>query len=112
MLQWRQTYKLSGVPDQPDEPLDFPDEPWRGQTVIQGRVYQENRPVRGAFVQLLDLSTEFVAEVVSGESGQFRFFVVPGTWIVRVLARTGRGECEVTAEAGVTGIRVDLSTEA
>lgn len=56
------------------------------ETVIQGVVYRDDAPLAGAYVRLLDASGEFVAEVPTSTTGQFRFFAGPGTWTVRTLA--------------------------
>lgn len=56
------------------------------QAVIQGTVVSEGRPIRRAYVRLLDATGEFAAEVPTGESGDFRFFAAPGEWTVRALA--------------------------
>ncbi|GGM73324.1 hypothetical protein GCM10012275_49920 [Longimycelium tulufanense] len=68
------------------------------EVVLTGRVVADGTPVAGAFVRLLDASGEFTAEVVSAETGDFRFFAAPGSWTVRALHRSGRGETAVTAE--------------
>jgi len=44
------------------------------ETVLVGKVLLDGEPLGGAFVRLLDGSGEFVAEVVSSASGDFRFF--------------------------------------
>jgi len=56
------------------------------QTVIQGVVSRDDAPLSGAYVRLLDASDEFVAEVPTSVTGQFRFFASPGEWTVRTLA--------------------------
>ena len=38
----------------------------------------DGRPVRRAYVRLLDRTGEFTAEVPTGASGDFRFFAAPG----------------------------------
>lgn len=68
------------------------------ETVLTGRVVSGGQPVGGAFVRLLDGTGEFTAEVVASEAGQFRFFAAPGTWTVRALSRSGKGQAELTAE--------------
>ena len=68
------------------------------ETVLVGRVVAGDQPVGGAFVRLLDDSGEFTAEVVASASGDFRFFAAPGTWTLRALSRSGKGEAVVTAE--------------
>jgi len=61
--------------------LDLTDE-----SVIQGVVSRDGEPVAGAYVRLLDGAGEFVAEVPTSATGQFRFFAAPGTWTLRTLA--------------------------
>ena len=56
------------------------------QSVIQGVVHHDDAPLAGAYVRLLDASGEFVAEVPTSVTGQFRFFASPGRWTVRTLA--------------------------
>ncbi|MGH8867964.1 MAG: DUF1416 domain-containing protein [Actinomycetes bacterium] len=56
------------------------------ESVVQGVVARDGQPVGGAYVRLLDGSGEFVAEVPTSATGQFRFFAAPGTWTVRALA--------------------------
>jgi Protein of unknown function (DUF1416) len=71
------------------------------QAVIQGSVVREDKPVKGAYVRLLDTSGEFTAEVPTGESGEFRFFAAPGEWTVRVLTpQADPLESRVTAARG------------
>ncbi|MFZ5852440.1 MAG: DUF1416 domain-containing protein [Actinomycetota bacterium] len=56
------------------------------QAVVAGRVLRGGEPVGGAYVRLLDGDGEFVAEVPTSATGQFRFFAAPGTWTLRTLA--------------------------
>ncbi len=70
------------------------------ETIIEGTVSAGGAPVPGAFVRLLDGRGEFTAEVVTSETGQFRFFAAPGEWTVRALAAAGTGEARVAAELG------------
>ncbi len=56
------------------------------QSIIQGVVLHDARPVANAYVRLLDRTGEFAAEVPTGEAGQFRFFAAPGEWTLRALA--------------------------
>jgi uncharacterized GH25 family protein len=79
------------------------------QTVIQGQVWHDGAPVAGAYVRLLDATDEFTAEVVTSPEGEFRFFAAPGTWKLRSLAPTGRGERVVEAEVGLTETTVVLA---
>lgn len=68
------------------------------EVVLSGKVLADGRPVGGAYVRLLDASGEFTAEVVSSPEGDFRFFAAPGSWTVRALHRSGRGEVRVSAD--------------
>ena len=77
-------------------------------TVIEGTVQLGGRPVEGAFVRLLDATGEFTAEVVTGESGGFRFFARPGSWTVRALSVAGTGQASVEADSGVTEATITL----
>ncbi|MBB2890034.1 DUF1416 domain-containing protein [Flexivirga oryzae] len=61
-----------------------------GQTVLQGSVTTDGAPVSGAYVRLLDAGDEFVAEVVTPDTGDFRFFVAPGAWTLSALHRSGK----------------------
>ncbi|MGJ7905831.1 Protein of unknown function [Actinopolyspora lacussalsi subsp. righensis] len=81
-----------GAPDQSTAGADTGD-----QTVVAGKVRSGGQPVGGAFVRLLNPAGEFTAEVVSAESGDFRFYAAEGTWTVRALHRDGSGESEVAA---------------
>jgi hypothetical protein len=54
--------------------------------------------VPGAYVRLLDSTGEFVAEVVTSATGDYRFFAAPGTWTLSVLHRDGKARGEVRAE--------------
>jgi hypothetical protein len=56
------------------------------EAIIQGVVTRDDRPVRGAYVRLLDGSGEFTAEVPTSGAGEFRFFAAPGQWTLRTLA--------------------------
>jgi hypothetical protein len=56
------------------------------ESVIQGVVSRGGEPVAGAYVRLLDEGGEFVAEVPTSATGQFRFFAAPGSWTLRTLA--------------------------
>ena len=79
------------------------------ETVISGAVTKGADPVAGAYVRLLDASGEFVAEVVSGEGGEFRFFAAPGAWTVSVLSREGSVRREVRAlEPGIVEVAASL----
>lgn len=79
------------------------------ETVISGTVTKADAAVAGAYVRLLDASGEFVAEVVSGEGGEFRFFAAPGAWTVSVLSREGSVRREVHAlEPGLVEVSASL----
>jgi Protein of unknown function (DUF1416) len=67
------------------------------ETVIYGVVSKDDAPVPGAYVRLLDSTGEFVAEVVTSATGDYRFFAAPGTWALSVLHRDGKASGEVTA---------------
>ena len=69
-----------------------------GQTVLQGRVLTSGSPVAGAYVRLLDAGEEFVAEVVTPDTGDFRFFVAPGAWTLSALHRSGNARTTVRIE--------------
>lgn len=72
------------------------------QAIVQGTVVRDGAPVIGAYARLLDQTGEFVAEVPTGASGDFRFYAAPGRWTVRVLAaRSSPAEATVTAARGV-----------
>lgn len=96
---------MCGAPQQgSDEDLDGTTE-----TVIQGVVTAGGEPVPSAYVRLLDASGEFTAEVVSSESGRFRFYAAPGDWTLRALSSRGNGEVSFTADSGVTDAQLALS---
>ena len=80
------------------------------ETVISGSVVKGDSPVAGAYVRLLDATGEFVAEVVSGDGGEFRFFAAPGAWTVSVLSREGSVRREVRAlEPGLVEVTATLA---
>jgi glyoxylase-like metal-dependent hydrolase (beta-lactamase superfamily II)/rhodanese-related sulfurtransferase len=81
------------------------------QTVVAGRVEAADGPVAGACVRLLDVAGEFVGEVVTTSCGDFRFYVTPGRWVLRVLSRRGVTELPVAAQLGRV-IRADLRLSA
>ncbi len=76
------------------------------QAVLQGKVLSGANPVAGAFVRLLDSTGEFTAEVVSSGAGDFRFYAAPGTWTVRALSRSGKGQFEVATTTGLYSVDV------
>ncbi|HYU86836.1 MAG TPA: DUF1416 domain-containing protein [Kribbellaceae bacterium] len=80
------------------------------ETVISGVVQAADGPVAGAYVRLLDASGEFAAEVVTSESGAFRFFAAPGSWTVRALSRQGNGDATVAANRGLNQVAVVVAT--
>ena len=59
------------------------------EAVIVGRVTSDGDAVAGAFVRLLDSTSEFTAEVVTDAEGIFRFTARDGAWTVRALAPGG-----------------------
>jgi hypothetical protein len=79
------------------------------ETVIQGQVVRDGAPVSSAYVRLLDSGGEFTAEVVSSDTGDFRFFAAPGSWTVRGLAPGAAGEEKVEAAIGVTNVQLRLA---
>lgn len=81
------------------------------ETVISGRVVDDSgHTVGGASVRLLDAAQEFTAELFATASGDFRFFAAPGTWTVRVLSESGRGDATVApAGAGIHQIDVKVA---
>lgn len=82
-----------------------------GATVIQGQVLEGAEPVGGAFVRLLDASGEFTAEVVTSESGHYRFFARPGDWTLRALSWRGNGDAAVQAlDGGVSDVEIRVSS--
>ena len=83
-----------------------------GATVVDGQVQRDGEAVAGAFVRLLDATGEFVAEVVSGPQGQFRFHAAPGVWTVRALAPGARGARTIEAAAGRNRVDVPLAEHA
>lgn len=78
-----------------DAGTPLPGEDLTGRTVLQGSVTTGGTPVDGAYVRLLDASEEFVAEVVTPQTGDFRFFVAPGAWTLSVLHRSGKARTTV-----------------
>ncbi|HEU5008728.1 MAG TPA: DUF1416 domain-containing protein [Jatrophihabitantaceae bacterium] len=79
------------------------------ETVIYGVVSAGDAPVPGAYVRLLDASEEFVAEVVTSATGDFRFFAAPGAWTLSVLHRDGSVRKQVHAlEPGLIEVPLQL----
>lgn len=72
------------------------------ESIIQGVVVRDDQePVGGAYVRLLDRTGEFTAEVPTSMEGQFRFFAAPGDWTLRALApRATPVDLTVTAARG------------
>jgi uncharacterized GH25 family protein len=79
------------------------------ETVISGVVSADGSPVAGAYVRLLDATGEFTAEVVTSQTGEFRFFAAPGTWTLRALSRAGNGDATVAADRGINQVAVSVS---
>lgn len=80
------------------------------ETVIYGAVSKDGAPVPGAYVRLLDDVEEFVAEVVTSATGDFRFFAAPGTWTLSVLHRDGKARRQVSApETGLLEASLQLA---
>jgi hypothetical protein len=67
------------------------------ETVIFGQVTREGAAVSGAYVRLMDANGDFVAEVVTSATGDYRFFAAPGQWALSVLSPDGSGRSEVSA---------------
>ncbi len=79
------------------------------QAVINGCVIgPDGEATAGAYVRLLDNGGDFVAEVVSGEGGAFRFYAAEGKWTVRALSRDGSGETRVAATVGLNETDVNI----
>jgi Protein of unknown function (DUF1416) len=81
------------------------------EAVIQGVVRRDGEPLAGAYVRLLDESGEFVAEVPTSATGQYRFFAIPGQWTLRTLApRAAVVDRSVLASLGdVVEVDVDVT---
>jgi hypothetical protein len=81
------------------------------EAVIQGVVRRDGGPLQGAYVRLLDASGEFVAEVPTSATGQYRFFAAPGEWTLRTLApRAAVVDRSVLATLGeVVEVNVDVT---
>ncbi|MEP7089240.1 MAG: DUF1416 domain-containing protein [Nocardioidaceae bacterium] len=72
------------------------------ESVIQGTVTRDDRPVGNAYVRLLDRTGEFTAEVPTSATGHFRFFAAPGEWTLRTLApKADVVDRQVVAQRGV-----------
>lgn len=69
-------------------------------TTVAGRVRTAAGPAAGAWVRLLDPAGEFVGEVVTSRSGEFRFYPSPGHWVLRALSPHGVTEAPVEAGPG------------
>ena len=70
------------------------------ESVIQGTATLDGMPMAAVYVRLLDAEGDFVAEVVTSATGQFRFFARPGEWTLRALSALGAGEAKVEARKG------------
>ena len=80
------------------------------ESVLVGTVVADGSPVAGAYVRLLDGTGEFTAEVQTSASGHYRFFAAPGSWTVRVLARSGTGQAAVSVDGpGLVTTEVTLA---
>ena len=79
------------------------------ESVIQGVVSRGGEPVAGAYVRLLDEGGEFVAEVPTSATGQFRFFAAPGNWTLRALSRSGNGDASISAARGLNEVAVSVA---
>lgn len=77
-------------------------------TLISGVVRAGAAPVAGAYVRLLDAGGDFTAEVVTSDTGRFRFFAAPGTWTVRALSRHGTANAVVRAGRGGTEVTLGI----
>ena len=63
-----------------------------------------------AYVRLLDSGGEFTAEVVSSDSGDFRFFAAPGSWTVRALAPAASPASRGSRpDTGITTVHLELA---
>jgi hypothetical protein len=60
------------------------------ETVLYGTVTKDGAAVPAAYVRLLDATGEFVAEVVTSATGDFRFFAAPGQWTLSVMHKDGK----------------------
>ena len=99
---------MCGAPDQAT--IDNTGIP-AGETVIQGLVYTDGSPLSGGYVRLLDSSGEFTAEVVTSATGQFRFFVRPGDWTVRVIggkSNDAASESVGVAAGEISNLRIEI----
>jgi Protein of unknown function (DUF1416) len=82
-----------------------------GATVVQGLVYDGDVPLAGGYVRLLDDQGDFVAEVITSATGQFRFYVRAGSWTVRVVPGGGHAGATVevdVAEAEIAETRITV----
>ncbi len=78
---------------------------------LHGRITRSERPVEGAYVQLIGPSGEFTAEVRTDESGRFLFYPLAGSWKLRVSLPGGAHlEKSVTITTGQT-IDVQISAD-
>src|ERR1700716_348844 len=87
-----------------------PDVDAGSRTVISGVVKTTEGPLAGAWVRLLDQSGEFVGEMVTPPNGGFRFYLTPGSWVLRVLSARGVAETPVQARLGqITRVAIEVS---
>ena len=78
---------------------------------LHGRITRSERPVEGAYVQLIGPSGDYTAEVRTDESGRFLFYPVAGSWELRVSLPGGSHlEKSVTITTGQT-IDVQISAD-
>jgi hypothetical protein len=93
--------------------VDAPDD-YVGDSAILGRVHRDGRPVEGAYVRLTGSQDEFVAEIRTPESGEFKFWAVPGEWRVSCIAPGAeRLEQSVSLEQGHSAeVRFELERAA
>jgi hypothetical protein len=99
---------MCGAP--PQTPTLPPNVDISKETVIYGIVSLDEAPVPGAYVRLLNEAGDFVAEVVTSATGDYRFFAAPGRWTLSVLHRDGAARKDVVAEQpGLVETRLSLS---
>ncbi|MDQ6846743.1 MAG: DUF1416 domain-containing protein [Candidatus Dormibacteraeota bacterium] len=78
---------------------------------LHGRITRSDRPVDGAYVQLIGPSGDYTAEVRTDESGRFLFYPAAGSWELRVSLPGGSHlKKSVTITSG-EAIDVQISAE-